>query len=57
MRARMRANIDGHLRAVAAADPNAAPVDVDGEARRAGALALSQLAALEPDSKGTPDER
>jgi 3-carboxy-cis,cis-muconate cycloisomerase len=45
--ARMRGNVEAHLRAVAAVDANAAPVDVDAEARHAGALAEVQLDALQ----------
>ena len=45
--ARMRGNFEAHLRAVAAVDANAAPVDVDAEARHAGALAEVQLDALQ----------
>jgi 3-carboxy-cis,cis-muconate cycloisomerase len=52
--ARMRANIDAHLRAVAAADAKAPPVDVDATARRASRLVESQLAALDPEWKGSP---
>jgi 3-carboxy-cis,cis-muconate cycloisomerase len=50
--AAMRANIDAHLRAVGARS-KAAAVDVDGEARRAGALAMSQLDVLQRHQEGT----
>jgi 3-carboxy-cis,cis-muconate cycloisomerase len=43
--ARMRANIDAHLKAI---DGGAAAGDVEAAARRAGATARAQLAALEP---------
>ena len=41
--ARMRANVDAHLRAIGA---TGAAADVESAARRAGAVALAQLAAL-----------
>jgi hypothetical protein len=48
----MRANIEAHLRAVGAGSA-AESVDVEAEARRAGALALSQLDVLQSHRKGT----
>ena len=44
--ARMRANIDAHLRAIGKAGGPAADADIDAAARRAGAAARAQLAAL-----------
>jgi len=50
--ARMRANVDAHLRAIGG---GAAAGDVDAAARRAGAAARAQLDALEPlTRKPTP---
>jgi len=50
--ARMRANVDAHLRAIGGGD---AAGDVDAAARRAGAAARAQLDALEPlTRKPTP---